>query len=179
MATRYLAVVTLLRELGTGEHPDHSLPVPPEIWPGPGIPTPPIYYPPPPVSIWPGPGYPAHPIAPGGPPPGVWPGPGVPTPPIFYPPTVWPPQPGQPPVGIWPPDVGIWPGPGPLPPGSPEHPIAPGGGSMYILVYVPGVGWKYIKVERGLTPDNTLPGDQPHPDQGLPDDQPEVNPLKR
>jgi hypothetical protein len=111
---------------------------PPGIWPGPGVPTPPIFYPPGPSQ---GPGFPTHPIAPGGPPPGVWPGPGQPTPPIYYPPgpsqgpgfPTHPIAPGGPPPGIWPgPGVptppifyppGIW-GPGS---GFPTPPIAPGG----------------------------------------------------
>jgi len=80
--------------------PTQPIYLPPiNIWPSPGVPTHPIYYPP---TIWPDPGVPTHPIAPGGPPPGIWPSPGVPTHPI---------APGGPPPGIWP------------SPGHPEHPI--------------------------------------------------------
>jgi hypothetical protein len=141
---------------------------PPGIWPGPGVPTPPIYYPPPPgiwpepgfpthpiapggppPGIWPSPGFPTHPIAPGGPPPGVWPGPGVPTPPIYYPPMqppgTWP-SPGFPTHPIAPGGPG---GPPPVvgwvPPGTvPGHPIAGGGG--YIVAWVPGQGWVSIPI---------------------------------
>jgi hypothetical protein len=38
----------------------------------------------------------------------------------------------------------------------------------WVIVWVPGYGWKYVTVAPGLHPDNTLPGSQPHPDQGLP-----------
>jgi hypothetical protein len=85
--------------------PDHTLPgdLPPDQ---------------PPVTIWPSPGHPAHPIYY---PPSIWPSPGVPTHPIFYPPGIWP-SPGHPAHPIyWPPS--IWPSPG-----VPTHPIVlPGG----------------------------------------------------
>jgi hypothetical protein len=114
---------------------------PPTIWPSPGHPTHPIYYPP---SIWPSPGVPTHPIAPGGPPPEVWPGPGIPTHPIVIPPG------GSPPPGH--PAFPIWGGPGiefpdvpgyPPVAGQPLPPEAPAGSREVTLVWVyrPGVGW--------------------------------------
>jgi hypothetical protein len=117
---------------------------PPQIWPGPGVPTHPIVIPP--GSLGPGvpahpiyiPVYPAHPIV--IPPDAI--APGVPTHPIYIPPGIWgggnEPFP-TPPIVIIPqppggkPPVVIWPSPGhpehpiviPLPPidAKPEHPI--------------------------------------------------------
>ena len=98
--------------------------------------------------------------------------------------------PNAPPGSIWPGDHpshpwvppssgGQPPQPGQPHPGQPHpsHPIVGGG---VILVYIPGVGFKWVVVEPGMPRpdqglpgaqpgiDNTLPGSQPHPDQGLP-----------
>jgi hypothetical protein len=138
-----------------------------------GAPTPPIHYPPYPSQ----PPFPTHPIAPGGPPPGVWPSP--PQPPNIWPglpgqglpgqpPSIWP-GPGAPDQGLPPGGVGVWPNPGhpshPIAPGGgpsqgpgfPTHPIAPGGagGSDYVLVWWPGVGW--VALYPGARPDQGLP----------------------
>jgi hypothetical protein len=100
---------------------------PPEVWPGPGTPEHPIAGPPP--EVWPGPGYPDQGLP--QPPPGIWP-PLTPSHPIApVPPTVNPP----PPAGeIWPPIEGA-------PPGK-----------FVVLVYIPGVGYKYVVVDPSLKP---------------------------
>jgi hypothetical protein len=121
----------------------------PEGPPG-GVPTPPIHLPP---GVWPNP--PDRP-------PGVWPSP------PGLPPGVWPSPPLFPshPIVLPP----LYPSTGPVPPGgTPEHPIvlppdpdAPPGTvwppleppvaeSGYIIAWVPGQGYKYVKV--ALPPD--------------------------
>jgi hypothetical protein len=65
------------------------------------------------------------------PPPGVWP-PLTPANPIE------PAPPGTPPGAIWP------------PPGTPEHPIAPG--VFYVIAGIPGIGWRYVAVDPSLQP---------------------------
>jgi hypothetical protein len=119
----------------------------PEGPPG-GVVSPPIYYPP---EVWPPqPGHPAHPLppVPGHPAHPLPPGSGLPTHPIFLPPSVWPqppgsgepshpivlpPDPGKPPGTVWPPL---------------DPPVAESG---YIIAWVPGQGYRYIKV--ALEPD--------------------------
>jgi hypothetical protein len=139
----YFATITYLEPEGPpGGVPTPPIHLPPGVWPTPpdrpglpGVPTPPIYYPPYPGQ---GPGFPTHPIAPGGPPPEVWPQPpgrppGVwPSPPggSGHPehPIVLPPDPDAPPGTVWPPL---------------EPPVAESG---YIIAWVPGQGYKYVKV---------------------------------
>jgi hypothetical protein len=134
----YFAIVTSLEPEGPGGVPTPPIYLPPGVWPNPpdypvppgGVPTPPIYYPP---GIWPHPpGHPAHPLPPGWaglpthpivlPPPGIWPSPGVPTHPIVLP------DPDAPPGTVWPPL---------------DPPVAESG---YIIAWVPGQGYKYVKV---------------------------------
>ena len=125
-----------------GEYPDQGLP------PGrfPGRPSHPIARPPWETEVWP-PG----PTDPG------WgvdsPEPGVPTPPIFLP--VGPDQ-GLPPVAghlpsppTDPPPGTIWP---PLPPGAPA-------GKTALLVWLVGVGWRYMVVTIPVAPDQGLPAE--------------------
>jgi hypothetical protein len=133
---------------GWPSHPIAPGGPPPGIWPSPGVPTHPIYYPPGPSQ---GPGFPTHPIAPGGPPPGVWPGPGYPSHPIA--PGGGPSQgPGFPTQPIYLPSL-------PPPPDGAhvEHPIAGG----WSLQFIPGLGWVVVPPPQGAGPggsvDNTLP----------------------
>jgi hypothetical protein len=119
---------------------------PPSVWPGPGVPTPPIYLPPPPPGIWP-------------PPVSIWP------------PSPLPPDYPMPPGSIWPPVVGG----GPVYPGRPTHPIAPGGRPPGIWGGAPGYPDQGLPPQPGH-PDQGLPGDQPHPDHGLPGQPPMVWP---
>lgn len=133
-----------------GEYPDQGLPPGSPGAPDQGLPSRPGY-----------PGRPSHPIQR---PPwevGVWPpGPidpewGVdgdltPTPPIFLP--VGPDQ-GLPPIAGHlpapdPPPGTIWP---PLPPGAPA-------GKTALLVWLVGVGWRYMVVTIPVSPDQGLPG---------------------
>ena len=126
--------------------PDNSLPMPPPgVWP-PLTPSHPIQPAPPgtpPGVIWPpiyGGGRPTHPIAPGGG--GGHPDQGLP---------------GDQPH----PDQGL--------PGSPPRPDHGLPSKTYwVVVGIPGVGWRYVAVDPTLTVGYPLPGGQPHPDQGLP-----------
>jgi len=132
---------------GGGERPDNSLPGTP------GVPTHPIAG---------GGERPSHPIV--LPPlPGVWPKPGTPSHPIVIPPETA----GTPshPIVI---------------PGDPEHPIAlpPGtvwpplppteSGKYAILIWVVGVGTRWLIVDAGNSVDNELPGTGARPDHDLP-----------
>ena len=82
-----------------------------------------------------------------------------------------PPSPGHPLPPVDPPPGTIWP---PLPPGE-ELPE----GKAVVLVAIEGVGYRYVVVQIGDSPDNELPGEgeegeggDEHPDQGLPGGQP-------
>jgi len=122
---------------------DQSGGAPPEIWPSPGVPTPPIYYPP---EIWPTP--PAKPPLGIWGPSGPWPtppivvvppgelAPGVPSHPIVIPPEQLPPVPGHP--IVLPPET---PGEPPvvLPPLPPE--IWPPAGVVTPPIYYPPEIW--------------------------------------
>jgi len=107
--------------------------------------------------------FPTNPIAPGGPP-------ATAVPPIYYPPSVQPP--------MFPTPLPMPGGPVPVPPIAttppitPEHPVAPlppdvtappgtvtppiympeGDGKAVVLVYVPGVGYRYVIVDTTLKP---------------------------
>jgi hypothetical protein len=76
------------------------------------------------------------------PPPGVWP------PPTATHPIV-PAEPGTPPGVIWP------------SPGTPENPIA--STPSWVLVYIPGYGWKFVVVDPSLVAGTPLPPPQPQP----------------
>jgi hypothetical protein len=120
------------------------------------------------------------------------------------PPTVWPqpPRPVDPdysvPVPISPSHPIYMPAPGapdnslPLPPGAVWPPLPPAlEGDFLVIVWIPGVGWRWTAIDTGLAPtqpiaqpplypshqpvppsgmrpDNTLPRPPGRPDQGLP-----------
>jgi hypothetical protein len=140
-----------------GEYPDNSLPgfggrpdnsLPPQF--GGGRPD---------NSLPGGGARPSHPISGGGvgpshpivlpPLPGVWPKPGEPTQPIVIPPEVSNPIviPGEPEHPIALPPGTVWP---PLPPSTT--------GKYAILIWVVGVGARWLIVDAGTGVDNTLPG---------------------
>lgn len=94
--------------------------------------------------------------------PGIWPKPGEPSLPIELPPGVAvppiyiPEEPGhplpQPPNGIWPPlppDLGL-------------------DGKVAIVVWVIGVGYRWLIYDTSLTPGHPLPTPPSRPDVGLP-----------
>jgi len=126
-----------------GGMPDNTLPgVPPGMWPGGGD-----------ISTLPAPGRPGYPstgpVRPGRPVdpgygigdigvgggPAVPPG-GVAVPPIALPPELWPPAATLPPGEVMPPIAEVPPGVWPPPP-------PPQG---FVLAYLPGYGWKYVKL---------------------------------
>jgi hypothetical protein len=140
---------------GGGARPDQSLPGyghPDQGLPSTGIPG---HLPAPPAGVWPPPS-PAHPI--------------VPAPPTTPPGSIWPP-PNRPDAGL--PVHPNYPSTGPVPPpvypsqGLPTPPPTVGGGPVvpsgkyWVVVGIPGVGWRYVCVDPSLDagyPDNTLPG---------------------
>jgi len=173
----FLAVITPVDQSNRPVDPGYGVEAPvdpgygvrPPVDPGYGVPAPQ-----PPVGIWP-------PVVGGGPitpPPSVWPNPPTVRPPgqvelpIYLPVR---------PDNSLPPGVdNTLPGGGggevdntlppyvdntlpsvmlPIyPPLSPSHPIAyPKSGGVWILAYLPYAGWKYVKVDVGARPDNTLP----------------------
>jgi len=81
------------------------------------------------------------------------------------PPGIWPPaSPGHPWLPI-PPDASTKPPPGTVwPPVAEQLPD----GEFWVVVGIPGVGWRYVCVDLNLRPDNSLPGSGARPDQGLP-----------
>jgi hypothetical protein len=152
-------------------HPDQGLPDPEApVDPGYGVDdTHPDQGLPPEVGVWPPiPGRPDHPIV--LPPPVI-----TPKPPGGKPPVVWPPQIDnslpEPPPGIWPPpgapDNSLPPTPGQLPvfpdspgePGTiwPPLPVMPDEGNLLVIVWVPGVGYRWAVVDPTLKPDQGLP----------------------
>ena len=199
---RLLEVSGFLRIRDRGLHPDHGLPpglspgAPDQGLPGEG-------------GGDPGYGYPESPVDPGyglpAPPPGIWP-PIGPSHPIV------PAPPGTPPGVIWPPigQTPGWPDQGlpPVSPGTPSHPISGGGepthpiappsgfpshpieGVYWVIVLIPGVGWRYTTIAPGLQPSHPIAPGVSHPivppagspgapDQGLPQPQPEPTPHGR
>jgi hypothetical protein len=118
-----------------------------------------------------GPGFPTNPIAPGGS--------------GNYPSNELPGGQGGRPSNELPPIPGIWPPPSPahpivpvppgeeIPPGTIWPPIAPpnSDGKYIVVVFIPGIGYRYTVVDTSLKPSNELPG-YGHPDQGLPGSQP-------
>jgi hypothetical protein len=71
-----------------------------------------------------------------------------------------PPIPGEPNPPVDPPPGTIWP---PLPPGSNVT------GKALALVWIQGVGYRYVVIQIDVHPDQGLPPEQPgQPDQGLP-----------
>jgi hypothetical protein len=174
MAKSFLAKVTLLREMGAG-YPDQGLPPGSPGAPDQGLPEP-IY---PDQGLPPSVSHPIMPLPPGSPVAPTHPisgEPGAPSYPIYIP--IGPDQ-GLPDSGAHPdqglpgsgahPDQGlpgggkppaIWP---PLPPGAPYP-----SGTLWLLAILPGVGWRYVRVDLGTRPDQGLPVAPAHPDQGLP-----------
>lgn len=135
--------VEVNRPDGGGGRPDQGLP-----GEQPGIDN---SLPTPPPGIWPPP-VPAHPIVP------VPPGGSVP------PGVIWPPV--NPPR----PDQGL--------PGQPPRPDntlpgqQPGSQKYWVVVWIPGYGYRYVVVDPSLKPDQGLPGQGGRPDQSLPGSQP-------
>jgi hypothetical protein len=159
---------------------DNSLPMPPPgVWPPPVpahpiVPIPPSVWPkPPPGMIWP-PSFGGRPdnSLPGQRPPrpdnslpGAQPGPDNSLP--GQPPSPDQGLPGQPPR----PDQGL-PGQPPAA-GRPPRPdnSLPGDTTYWVLVWVPGYGYKYVVVDPSLSVDNSLPGSGAgggRPDNSLP-----------
>lgn len=145
-----------------GPHPDQGLP--------PGMGHPDNSLPMPPPGVWPPP-VPSHPIviAPPGTPPGtIWP-------------PVNPPRPDNtlPGSGARPDNTlpGSQPGidntlPGSMP--RPDNTLP--SGKFWVVVGIPGYGWKYVCVDPSLTPDNSLPGGSGgRPDNTLPGSQPGID----
>jgi hypothetical protein len=117
--------------------PGYGVPIPPPgVWPPP-VPSHPIVIAPPdtpPGAIWPAPGLPTHPIAGGGMPPR--------------------PDQGLPPVTPGGPDQGL-----PRPPGMPAHPISGvPSGKYWVIVIIPGYGWRYVCIDPSLTPTHPIAG---------------------
>lgn len=157
----------------TGGHPDQSLP-------GAERPVDPSYgidlgagidntLPPGPPGVFP-PLVPSHPIqpAPPGTPPGtIWPPMFAPVDPGYGQGALMPPHAsGQPlptpPTGSAPPR----PTPAPTPP-RPDQGLP--SKTYWVVVGIPGVGWRYCAIDPSLRPDQGLPSGPPaHPDQGLP-----------
>lgn len=136
-------------EGGEGGQPDQGLPgQPPHIWGGGtggsgGLP-PGWWTKPPDNSVWPIP-----------PLPGIWPAPGTPTLPIYLPPSLWPPRPDPP--GVVKPPIYINGSPTlpiTLPPGVyPPLPPHEGTGRYAILIWVVGLGFRWLVVEPGPQPE--------------------------
>jgi hypothetical protein len=164
-------------------HPSHQ-PVPGPIDPGYGYPLPPITEYPTPGPVPPGyvsgqPVPPTYPVDPGyglPAPPHVWPQPPRPE----HPDNSLPPVPVRPthPIYLPPagPDNSL-----PLPPGAVWPPLPPElSGEVMVIVWIPGVGWRWTTVDTTLEPthpiaqpplypSHELPaGRPPMPDQGLP-----------
>src|SRR6516162_1473886 len=109
---------------------------PPGIWPSPGVPTHPIYYPPV-ISGPPGP-WPTPPIYLPPTLPGIWPSPGHPAHPIYYPPVI------SGPPGPWPtPPIYL-----PQPPEKPTEPPSTDGKWAYSPIY----GWVWVPADSGGKP---------------------------
>lgn len=138
---------------GSGDRPDNALPgAEGPVDPGYGISAdyPDNSLPMPPPGVWPPP-VPAHPI--------------VPAPPTTPPGTIWPPMnpvypdQGLPGAGGAPPhpDQGL---PTPQPPTGgvphPSHPIAGVPQQYWVVVWVPGYGYKYVCVDPSLTPSHPI-----------------------
>ena len=159
-----------IRPMRSRPHVDHELP-------GADAPVDPGYGVEAPVGIWPpDPAHPELPIV--LPPPEIWP-PHPQPPPVVWPPRIDNTLPGPPP-GIWPPpeapDNSLPPTPGHLPvfPGTPGEPgtiwpplpvrpdnSLPGPENFLVIVWVPGVGYRWVVVDPSLKPDQGLP---PHPE---------------
>lgn len=134
-------------------HPGHDLP--------PGMPPIGSTLPEPPPGVWPPltPSAPIQPAPPGTPPGVIWPPIGRPIDPGY----------GRPGVGAGHPDAGLPVAPGHpdagLPP-SPGHPDAglptPPSGTLpaktwWVVVGIPGVGWRYAAIDPSLSIDHELP----------------------
>jgi hypothetical protein len=109
-------------------------------------------------------------------PPTVWPQPPRPTDPDYSVPL--PISPSHP---IYTPDPGAPDNSLPLPPGAVWPPLPPvlDGGEVLVLVWIPGVGWRWTVIDTELQPEHPIaqpvyPSHQPvppsgeHPSQGLP-----------
>lgn len=149
-----------IRERGHG-HPDHDLPeapVDPGFGGGIASPIDPGFdIPLPPPGVWPPPSgtLPIVPAPPGTPPGAIWPPIGNPpiwsggvVPPV-HPGTPLPPSPGHPDAGLPPaparPDAGL-----PVAPGHPSGGPVPQ--TYWVVVGIPGVGWRYAALDPSLSP---------------------------
>lgn len=121
----------------------------------------------PPPGIWPSPGHPGHPLP--QPPGQVGGGPILPPgvdnslPPGVAPPIALPTPPGPPPT-VWPPVGSVMP-PIALPPHTPDHTLpkpAPG----YIVAWVPGYGFTYVKLGMDVANPIAPGGPAPAPKVG-------------
>lgn len=102
------------------------------------------------------------------------------------PPGVWPPlHPSHPWVPVRPvdPDYGVDEGEGGEhpshpwvpPPGAVWPPLPPSVTGLYwVLVIIPGIGWRYTTIDANARPDQGLPG---YPDQGLPGTEHPSHPI--
>jgi hypothetical protein len=152
------------QELPGYGHPDHGLPEHP-VDPGFGggigqVPVPGYDLPTPPPGVWPPPNgtLPIVPAPPGTPPGAIWPPVG--RPPIWSGGVVPPPHPsggrpdrpgqGLPPSGGHP-DQGLPGGSG----GRPDQSLP--SGVFWVVVGIPGVGWRYCAVDPSLTASQPLP----------------------
>jgi hypothetical protein len=145
-----------IRERG---QPGNELPEAP-VDPGFGGGVPPIgsTLPEPPPGIWPPitPSHPIQPAPPGTPPGAIWPPighPGHPLPPSpGHPDTGLPPSPGRPDAGLPTPPSGTLPARPPVAPGHdlPSH-------VFWVVVGIPGVGWRYVAVDPSLSVGYPLP----------------------
>jgi hypothetical protein len=59
-------------------------------------------------------------------------------------------------------------------PGQPTRPdnSLPGSTTFWVVVWIPGYGWRYVAVDPNLSVDNTLPGSINRPSNELPSAQP-------
>jgi hypothetical protein len=136
-------------------HPEHPIVLPPDqpptIWPSPGVPTHPNYYPPTPTHPIYYPTVPTHPIVIPPEPPSGGTGPVYPSHPIYWPPVpthpiYWPTVPTHP--IVLPPQPPSGGGSGGGEGGTVENPInrPPSDDPRWLQVYVPGLGWVWALV---------------------------------
>jgi hypothetical protein len=139
MSDRYLAMLSVIRKLGSDEGVDNELPgMSPPVDPGYGLPDWSTGHPSHPIPPVPPGGAATLPIYPGGPSLPIY----VPVPPVVDntlppPPTIYPPLPTGPDNS--------------LPPVYPD-------GEIYILVIIPGIGWRYMLVDMENEVTNPMPG---------------------
>ena len=59
----------------------------------------------------------------------------------------------------------------PQQPGRPDNTL-PGSTTFWVVVWIPGYGWRYVAVDPNLSIDNSLPGSINRPSNELPGNQP-------